>query len=279
MKISKTVLCFFITGIALSGCANDQYSLEKEFWQAQKQSERIFRNPHATPPAQVNSVLKTLKLFAKNHPDSTLAIEAEFTIARIYTIKEEFENAREQLRSIMTTFSSSKPVCAEALYMIGNSYQLENKWPQALDEYKKIISKYPLTGRGIAMPVYIAQYYKVNYQPEKMMAAYREAIEHFRGMANTYPFTPLGLQAYKLIIECYAAMNEWNDVIGTYDTMLTVYKGKMPLDGILLEMAFIYKKQLNDSVKAGETLEELMRQYPDSKLIQKAKNLLKELKK
>jgi TolA-binding protein len=268
-----------LVSLLLSGCVNDQYSMEKEFWQAQKQSEHIFKNPHATPPAQVNRVLKTLKLFSKDHPDSTLAIEAEFTIARIYTIKQQYEDARTQLKEIMKTFSTSQPVCAEALYMIGNSYQLEDKWPQALEEYKKIISKYPLTGRGISMPIYIAQYYKVKYQPDKMIAAYREAVEHYRGMAKTYTFSPLGLQAYRLIIESYIEMGEWKDVIDTYNSMLTIYKGKMPMDSLLLEMAVIYKKQLNDDVKAKESLEELLKQYPKSKLAPSAKKLLKELEK
>jgi TolA-binding protein len=278
MRTIKYFLCLITAAFFLSGCANDQYSLEKEFWQAQKQSDRIFKNPHATPPAQVNSVLKTLKIFSKAHPDSTLAVEAEFTIARIY-IKQEYESARAQLKEVMKTFSSSPPVCAEALYMTGNTYQLEDKWAPALAEYKRIISKYPLTGRGITMPVYIAQYYKVNYQPEKMVGAYREAAAHYQGLANTYTFSPLGLQAYKLITECYAAMNDWNEVIATYNTMLTVYKGKLAMDSILLDMAFIYKKQLNDDVKAKTTLEELIKQYPKSKFTQNAKSLLKELEK
>lgn len=280
MKFFTSVFGIIIISLLLNGCdSKDQYSLEKEFWFTQKQAEIIFKNPHASPPAEVNSVLKTMKQFAKAHPDSGLAVEAEFSIVRVYMVKEQYENARGELTEIKNMFSTSDPVCAEATFLTGNTYQLENKWPQALEEYKKIIRKYPLTGRGITMPIYIAQYYKVKFQPDKMMEAYRDAIDHYNALAHTYTFSPLGVQAYSLVVECYGAMNDWSDVITTYNTILSTYKGRIAADGILLSMAVVYGNQMKDKAKAKEVLKGILKDYPKSRYIKTVKTLLKELEK
>jgi len=80
-----------------------------------------------------------------------------------------------QLNTIIGKHSESGGICAEATFLIGNSYQIQDKWGLALGQYKKVIQEYPITLRGIDIPIYIAQYYKAKYQPDKMMAAYQEA--------------------------------------------------------------------------------------------------------
>ena len=44
----------------------------------------------------------------------------------------------------------------------------------------------------------------------------------------------------------------------------------------MLDMAFIYQRELKDKAKAKETLEALIKDYPKSKFLKPAKALLKE---
>ena len=261
--------------VALCGCTNDQYSIEKEYWQVKKQAESIFRNPAATPPNELERVVKQLENFIAKNPKNILAIESEFAVARLYAAKDEFEASRKQLKNIMNKYSKSAVVCSEALFLIGNSYQAQDKWESALEQYKKVIADYPLTTRGLETPVYIAQYYKVKFQPDRMLSAFGEAIEHYRALAAKYPDSPLAYKAYTLIASCYSATKDWQNALATLNTITDKFKVKVRLDTILFDMVLIYKKELKDDLKAKETLERLIKEYPDSKFIKPAETLLK----
>jgi TolA-binding protein len=203
MRKTKLIAVGFILILALCGCANDQYAIEREYWKVKKQSDSIFRNPAGIPPNELERVVKQLDDFVAKNPSNILAIEGQFTVAKLYAAKDEFENSRKRLKSIMTKYSKSSVVCSEALFLIGYSYQAENKWESALEQYNKLIADYPLTVRGLETPVYIAQYYKAKFQADKMLASFGQAIDHYRSLVQKYPDSQLALRAYTLMAACY----------------------------------------------------------------------------
>lgn len=278
MRLSHFILVICVVAF-VSGCGTDQYTIERKFWQAQKQAEKIFKNPHASPPRELERVVKLLNAFAQKYPKSNLAIESEFNIARLYIVKEEYPKARTQLRTILNKYNESKAISSEALFLIGNSYEIEDKWGLALEQYKKIMLEYPATLRGLDIPIYIAQHYKVKYQPDKMVAALGEAILHYKALANKYPVSPLALRADSLVAECYIALKDWPNVINSFNLIIDKYKGKVDVSGTLIDMALVYNRELKDKVKAKETLERLIKDFPKSKLVKTAQALLKELEK
>jgi TolA-binding protein len=279
-KIAITTI--FITVFAiLAGCGNDQYAIERRYWQLQKQAEKIFKNPHASPPQELEKVVKVLNNFSQKYPKNNLAIEAEFNIARLYLVKEEYEKARTQLKSIINKYNQPKlePIRAEATFLMGNSYEIEDKWNLALEQYRKIMQEYSTTIRGLDIPIYIAQHYKVKYQPDKMIAALQEAVGHYKALAEKYPNSPLAYRAHTLVPVCYIALKEWQNAISALNTVIEKYKDKVTQDGTLMDIALIYRNELKDKMKAKEALEKLLKDYPQSKLIKTATAILKELAK
>ena len=274
----KTVL-IILAGLMLAGCGNDQYAIEKQYWQVRKQAEKILKNPHASPPNELERVVTSLNNFIQKHPKNNLAVEAEFNIARLYLVKEEFEQARKQLKSTINKYAQSDTIGAEATFLMGNSYEIEDKWNPALEQYKKIMQDYPRTVRALNLPIYIAQHYKVKYQPDKMIAAYQEAIGYYKALAEKYPNSELAYRAHTLVPACYIVLKEWQGAINSLNTIIEKYKGKVSLDGTLLDIALIYKNELKDKIKAKEALEQLLKDYPKSKLIKTATAILKELAK
>lgn len=266
-----------LLGLALIGCSTDQYAIERQYWQIQRQAEKIFKNPQASPPNELERVVGLFNKFIQNYPKDNLSTEAEFNIARLYIVKEEYDKARTQLKTIIDKHGQSEGICAEAIFLNGNSYQVEDKWGLALEQYKKIMQEYPITLRGIDIPVYIAQYYKAKYQPDRMMAAYQEAISHYRALADKYPDSPLAYKLDSLVAQCYIALKEWQNAIASFNSIIEKYKGKVNnVDALLLDIALIYHRELKDKAKAKETLERFIQDYPNSKLIKTATALLKE---
>jgi TolA-binding protein len=281
LRLSKKAIFIVLAGLILAGCANDQYAIEKKYWQIQKQAEKIFKNPHASPPRELERVVQVFNNFIQRYSQNRLATEAEFHIARLYMVKEEYEKARTQLQAIINKYNQAKlePIRVEAVFLVGNSYEREDKWELALEQYKNIMQDYPTTIRGLDIPLYIAQHYKVKYQPDKMIAAYQEAVGYYNALAEKYPNSPLAYRAHTLVPACYVALKEWQNAIGALNTVIEKYKDKVTQDGTLIDIALIYKNELKDKMKAKEALEKLIKDYPQSKLIKTATAILKELAK
>jgi len=263
----------------LSGCGNDQYTVEKQYWQLQKQAQKIFKNPHASPPNELERIVKILEDFIQKNPQSKLSVNNEFTIAQLYMVKEEYAQARKQLENILTKYNKFGAICSDALFLIGNSYENEDKWNSALTQYRKLMQEYPTTLRGLNTPIYIAQHYKVKYQPDKMVAALQEAIGHYQALADKYPDSPAAYSVYNLIAQCYVELKDWQNAVNSLNTIVDKYKDKIDVGGALIDTALIYSRELKDKIKAKEALERLLKEYPRSKLTKTATALLKELEK
>lgn len=277
--LSKIILSV-IASCALISCSNDQYSVERQYYRAQKQADKIFRNPLSTPPNELQNAVNTFNSFTKEYPQTNLALQAEFVIARLFMAKEEYEKARAQLNKMIKDYAKFADVCSEASFLIAYTYEIANAWNQALEHYKKTISDYPTTRKSLEIPIYIARYYKTKFQPDKMLSAYREAISHYSALAKKYPNSLLALTAQNLTARCHLASGEWNQAIETFDAMLQKYKGtKLNMDGIMLQMALIYVKELHDKNKAKELMEALIKDYPRSRLIKITNKLLEEVNK
>jgi TolA-binding protein len=275
----KKTITLLLSIFILAGCANDQYATEKLYWKLQKQAGKIFNNPAGSPPKELEKAVKALNNFAAKFSKNSLSVDADFTIARLYMVKKEYDKARSHLKGLLDKYNKSKEICAETVFLIGNSFELQDKWESALEQYKNIIQKYAVTRRGMDAPVYIAQHYKVVHQPEKMIAAFGEAIAHYNSLAKDNPDTVLAYSASMLAANCYAAMKDWTNTISSLNTIIEKYKGKINADGILMNIAMIYSREVKDKIKAKETLQRLVNEYPKSKLAKTATALLEEMAK
>jgi len=278
----KRIFCFSViicAFIFLAGCGSDQYAVEKEYWWLQRQVSRVFKNPNASPPNEVERAVDKLQKFSDKHPKTILGVESEFNIARLYIVKQEYEKARAYLKSLMDKYKESKAMLSELLFMLGNSYEIEDKWSQALEQYNQILREYSLTVRGFEIPIYIAQHYKAKYQPDKMVAAYQEAIGHYRKLAAENAESPLGFKAKALVAQTYIFLSDWQNAVTALQETIEKYKDKISMDGLMMDMALIYNRELKDKIKAKEVLQKLLAEYPDSQLVKTATDFLKELDK
>jgi TolA-binding protein len=278
-KIKKTIFVLLVAsaGLIFCGCADDDYAKEKKYWKIKKQAERILTNPHATPPNELERTVAALDKFSQEHPKSNLGLDAEYSIAHLYILKEEYELGRQQLKKLAQKYEKSPELAAQAIFLIGNSYEMQDKWPSALEQYKKIMRDYPETMKGLQMPVYIAQHYKVKYEPDKMLTAYQEAIDYYKAIAAKHPVTPLSFNMDMLIAQCYGEMKDWSGAINTLNSILVTYNGKVRFEEVLLSLASIHSEKLNNPAKAIEVLEVLIKEYPKSRYVKPAKDIIKRL--
>lgn len=276
----KHVSAVFILVISLilSGCGQDRYAIEKKYYYALKKANAIFKNPHSTPPNELQQAVERLLAFQKKYPNTKLALDAEFNVARLYMAKEEWLNARKQLNAMLQSYHKNDAICAQVYFFIGKTYEIEKKWETALSHYRKIMEKFPATPRGMEVPLYLIQYYKSKFEPDKMMDAARAAVVHYKDLGKKYPNSYLEYSCRSLVVNCYAVLKDWNNVAASIETIIEAYKEKAPMDAALFQLAFIYAKELKDTAKAKSVLERLVREYPKSKFLKAAKQVLQEKK-
>ncbi len=273
--MKRSLLCLLLAVMCLCGCGQDQYAIERDYWRVNRQAQAVFKNPVATPPNEVQRVVALLNKFAAQYPKNTLAVRAEFTIGKIYLAKGMHDQARTQFSAIAQKYSQSAVVVSEAVFLTGSAYQLQNNADAAIAQFRKIMAKYPLSPRGLQMPKYIAQYYASRHEPVNMQEAYKDAISHYEGLAQKDMKSALALRAYTLIAECYAGVKDWDRSIASLETIITNFKDRAAMDGVLLNIAVIYRRELRDTEKAKETLRRLLNDYPDSRYAKAAQELLK----
>ena len=273
----KLLSILLLSTFIISGCGNDQYSIERRYWYLQKKVQKIAVNPESSPPQELTRVVSLLDNFAKQYPKNILGVSAEFSIAGLYIVKQEFSQARAQLQHIIIKYKDSKKICSEATFLIGNSYELQDKWSSALEQYRKLMQDYTETIKGLEIPIYIAQHYKTKYEPDKMIAAFGEAISYYKAIAAKHPVTPLSFNLDMLVAQCYSEIKDWQSAINTLNSMLTTYNGKASFEEILLSLSSIYSQKLNNPTKAIEVLEVLLKEYPKSRYANSAKEMIKRL--
>ncbi len=263
----------------LAGCGVDQYSIEKRFWGLSIKASDIFINPDSSPPRQLERTVGQLNDFIDDHSENNLAIDAELMIVNLYLVKKEYAKARGQVGKILKKYPDKPEVLARALFLRGKSYELESKWGLALKQYDQVTRQYPMTMAGIEAPIYKAVYYKIKFQPEKMVAAYKEAAKHYESLAEEQSDAPEGLVLLQLATECYSQIKDWSKVIDIMNLALERYKGRVRRDAVLLGEALVYYRDLKNEAKARESLGELISEYPQSKMADAARSFLEEINK
>jgi TolA-binding protein len=141
------------------------------------------------------------------------------------------------------------------------------------------MQEYPVSLKGLDVPIYIAQYYKAKFQPEKMMEAYSDAIAHYRALAQKYANTPLAFIVAKLTSQCQVAMSDWQAALTTLEGMARDFRGKVEMSDIMLEIALINYRQIKDTAAAKKWLNTLINDYPKSRFVKPAQALLKAMEK
>ncbi|MFZ2406920.1 MAG: tetratricopeptide repeat protein [Methylobacter sp.] len=273
--MKRIFFVLFCACVCLAGCGQDQYAIERDYWKVNQKAQAIFKNPVATPPNEVERVVAQLNKFVSKYSKNTLAVRAGLSIGKLYLVKGQYEQARLQFKNMAKQYAKSGSVVAECLFLTGNTYQLQDQPDNAVAQYRTIISKYPLSQRGLQMPMYIAQYYGSRKEPQNMREAYSQAIAHYESLAQKDMKSALALRAYTLVAECYAGLKDWQQAIASLETIETNFKDKAPMDGVLLNIAIIYQRELRDKPNARATLQRIIDEYPKSRYVKAVQELLK----
>lgn len=241
--------------IFTAGCS-DQYQSERYLYKATRLAKDVFINPEAIPPQQFERAIKAYEIIFEKYPKMWTARRARIAIGTLYLAKEEYEKARSVFRKAIELYPDDTGICIEARFATGKSYEKENLWNRALQEYMKIIADYPDTEMALSLPMYIASKDK-DYGP---------AIAHYKNIAQKNPNSQLGFRALNFVSICYTKKGDWAQVVRSMEKLAMDYPMAANVGLTLRTIADISVRRLNQPGLVTEIFGEFLKKYPDHPL-------------
>lgn len=276
MKNKLRVLVVFCAILGLSACESTVFRAERQLWRAHKLSKAIYQNPKGTPPFQFARAEDAYRAIMKKYPDSIFAIQSQFSIGHLYLVRGEFEKARAEYKKLTTDCGRKGSRCTDAYFAIGNSYELQENWVSALANYRKIITSFPLSSKGLDLPIYIVSHYRRAKDEANVKLSVSEAVTHYEAQKSKVQAEQGDYILQSLIARTYMEAGYWLDAVGSLNKLIRDYPKQNTQDAYFLK-AVIYNNKLKDKNKAKAELQQIVTLYPGSKLAKQAAVFLKKL--
>ena len=155
----------------------------------------------------LNSALKALNELEEDFRDNQLIHGIRYSTGRIYSDKEEYDNARKQFRNVV--LSGHPELAPQAMFAIAQTQFAEKKFEDAIKTYQEVIKSYPKTKSAEDAHFYIG------WALEKMKK-YDEAIIQLEGSIEKFPHNK-DIQTYQdYVARIYYAKNDMDGAIQAY---------------------------------------------------------------
>ncbi len=266
-----------IAVVCLAGCESREFKAERRMWRAHKLAQAIYKNPKGTPPFQLARAQDAYRAIIKQYPDSFFAIQAQFSIGHLNLVMGDFDKARAEYKKLTVDCDKKGNLCAEAEFAIGNSFELQKRWNDALSYYRKIMKSYPLSAKSLDLPVYIIRHYKRANDVESVKLFVDEGAAYYLDLKSKSQTEKGDYILQGLIVRVYMESGQWQDAIDSLNKLIRDYPGQNAGEAYITK-ALVYYNKLNDKDKAREELREVIKLYPNSKLAAQTEAILKKLK-
>jgi tetratricopeptide (TPR) repeat protein len=265
-----------VVALALVGCESRGFKAERDMYRAHKKASPIYRNPSGTPPFQFNQAVETYRDIMKKYPDSLFAVQAKFSIGHLFVIKGDFDRARQEYKDLIVDCDKRGNLCAEAQFAIGNSYEIEKRWPEAEVVYKQILQDYPFSTKSLDLPIYVINHYRRVKDQAGMTRSVDEAVSYYLGLKGRTETDKGRYILQSLVTRAYIEAGQWADCLESLDKLARDFPENKPEEALWMK-ALIYHSKLKDKEKTKEELQKIVTQYPRTKFARQAELYLKKI--
>ncbi len=230
---------------------------------------------------QLSNPQKALYIYQRilnTYPDHANIAKVYLAKGGLYVSQRKFDDARSEFKRILDNYPNIQDACIQAQLAIGKTYEMENNWNKALNEYQWVLEAFPRHPKALDVPLYIANYYRINNEKNLADAAYTSAIKHYKGVVSKYPDTMLATMAMDHLSTCYVRLDKWQQAAEALESMLKMKLSHPKRINSTLALAGMYEEKLNSAAKALEKYSALLNDYPNIPLVQSVQQKTNELK-
>ena len=271
--MKKTVIILILILVAVYGIlsivsSNNDYAAERLFFKATKINRKIIANPDVAPPVMLASVENTLKRILDKYPKSKIVQAAHLGLAEFHLVNKRYEQARSTCDQIINAYSENKLLLSKAQFLKATTYEKENQWEKALEEYKVLRDSYPKTPLGLGVPLYIGNYYTGKEKYTRAHKAYNQAVQFYRKLESENKGDALGYTAANLSLQANVRLKRYEQAGETVENIIHDYPKLVVFIEQLPIIEAIFIKQLNKPEKAKELYQKIKEKVEDSRVIE-----------
>ncbi len=211
-----------------------------------------------TDPAEV---ARTLNSVLADYPDCEAKPQVLMALAESAAAQDQVEEALGHLDAIVEQYDDDPELASQALLNRGQLLESRERWAEALEVYRALPSRYPLTSAALQAPLRIAQHYQRNNEEESMRSALSRAERHYRDFVTSYPPGPLTVFARERLIETLLGQERYDDAIEESIRLGDDLAGSQEGVSHLIAAAGIARNALADSIRAAEILDHVAEVY------------------
>lgn len=269
MRFIFYIVAFFPLFLS-GGCGDPHYQAEKYFWYAEQNARKIMATrANKLQPDDYIEIIKGYRKVIEVAPVDPLSAKTQFLIANLFSIQKNYTEAQKELRRIVQNFSSDKTTASKACFAMGKLWELQDRFDDALDEYKKIIDFYPLSFLGMEMPLYMTQLCEKNKEKITGGWSYSQMIRHYEALIEEYKGTSIEHSLQNYLIRAYLKGENWDDMLKIWDDQINAKSDKTSVIAASLSKAKLNATQLKNIPEAIKICEDLIRKFPDDPSIPK----------
>jgi len=243
-----------------------EYNAEKKLWKINQEYADLLRSPETAPEQGFDELISRYKQYVEEFPASRLKPKVQIMVGRVYLLKKDYDAARMELKKVIELYPDTEELKLESLSAIAKSYELEDRWLDALKIYKEIQRDYPETSVALSVPLYIAQYYQENNKKLEADKAFADAVAYYNQMVRDTVDPKVEYKALTLLSVCYLAQEKWMETVKVLEKIILKYPIPQVTPKIIAMINNISTAKLNDYDIPIQIYKNFLERYPDHQL-------------
>jgi len=212
----------------------------------------------------LDSSRATLRSLLDDYPDCEHVPQALMALAENANQRDAVAEALAYLDRIPLEHGDNVDAASEALLARAKLLESRNRWPEALEAYRVLPVRYPVTRAAVRAPLEIAKHYEND--AEARASALAQAERSYRDFVTQYPPGPLTSFAREKLIESLVLAERHEPAI---DEMLDLSRalGQTPRAATLvIAAAKLAYEDLADTSRATAILDQAAQLYPQAEI-------------
>lgn len=256
---------------------NAEYFPEKLYFQALKAEEQIAANPDAATRKMLDRVELKLTRILQLFPNSEVARKADLRLGEFYIRAKRYGSAIEHLDKVIQKLERDRERLAMSYYLKGYACEKEDRWADALRQYRVVRDNYSDTQIGLQIPLHIWSYYTVNGRTEEARQAYDDAIKFYKRIESENSDRPLGFMASLFLIRAYGMADDGDAAIAAIEEHINKFYSPATIGRIVPLIETVVVNRFKNPAKAVEIYTSILEKTKDPKLTASLEKKIKEL--
>ena len=211
---------------------------------------------------QLDEALTIYTSLREQFSDTRYAIDAQYKIAWIQYLKNDYKSARANAIEFLDKADGStlKP---EGNFLLGLLYTAEGNYEDAMEEFQVVYEKYPNSK-------FAPEALFKSGECAELLGIVQPALQLYSRFVQTYPTHSLAISAYLRSGDLYRKEGNWEEALKSYLKAKEVAQNNPLEEQVLIRLASCYER-LNKTEEAFQIYQDFVNKFPQSSYVYEMK--------